>query len=148
LATLVPGSGLESPIAATSGDLYHGWPGVAWIMAKKPDFEAYARFREENAKNLLYYQVELCSILEKLRNVEDRDVALRGRNESDTDMKRHALDLIEIGEKEKKGQQESEIGENYDDDDDGDDAEMSHRIRGRKQWRTSSRMRRVLKEYS
>ncbi|KAH6615385.1 heterokaryon incompatibility protein-domain-containing protein [Boeremia exigua] len=36
-----------------------GWPRLAEVMSKVPEFAAFPRFRELNMKNLLYYQVEL-----------------------------------------------------------------------------------------
>jgi len=42
-------------------------------MEKNPEFEAFARFRELNVKNLLYYQVELDYVSDLLRREELRD---------------------------------------------------------------------------
>jgi hypothetical protein len=53
--------------------LDEGWPLLARLMEKNPDFEAFARFRELNVKNLLYYQVELEFLSNMLRRQELRD---------------------------------------------------------------------------
>jgi hypothetical protein len=50
--------------------LDEGWPLLARLMEKNPDFEAFARFRELNVKNLLYYQVELEFLSNMLRTQE------------------------------------------------------------------------------
>jgi hypothetical protein len=49
-------------------------------MAKHPDFEAFPRYKELYVKNLLYYQVELASIKERLEIFEksDRDLKTGG----------------------------------------------------------------------
>ncbi|KAI8623903.1 hypothetical protein F5Y19DRAFT_343177 [Xylariaceae sp. FL1651] len=49
-----------------------GWPLLAELMVKRPDFEAFSRFRELNVKNLLYYQVQLEQLRNSLRNMEER----------------------------------------------------------------------------
>jgi len=53
--------------------LDEGWPLLARLMEKNPEFEAFARFRELNVKNLLYYQVELDYVSDLLRREELRD---------------------------------------------------------------------------
>lgn len=54
----------------TSDDHVPGWPCIAKLMAVRPEFEAYSRFRELNVKNLLYYQVELTELREELKKLE------------------------------------------------------------------------------
>lgn len=50
-----------------------GWPLLAKLMTKEPDFEAFDRFEELNVKNLLYYQVELALIKRRLEKWERDD---------------------------------------------------------------------------
>jgi len=57
-----------------------GWPRLALLMAKTPDFAALPRFRDLNLKSLLYYQVELTMLRERLHKREYRDQ----RSSSDT----------------------------------------------------------------
>lgn len=54
----------------TSDDDVPGWPTIAKLMAVRPEFESYSRFRELNVKNLLYYQVELAELREELKELE------------------------------------------------------------------------------
>ena len=63
--------------------LDEGWPLLARLMDKNPEFEAFARFRELNVKNLLYYQVELDYVSDLLRREE-----LRDRKQAHMDAKR------------------------------------------------------------
>ncbi|KAK4224475.1 putative isoleucyl-tRNA synthetase [Podospora fimiseda] len=58
------------------GDAVEGWPLLAKLMTEKPDFEAFPRYPELNIKNLLYYQVELATIMADLERQEraDRDL--------------------------------------------------------------------------
>ncbi|KAF1962753.1 hypothetical protein CC80DRAFT_541911 [Byssothecium circinans] len=51
-----------------------GWPKLAQVMAKTPDFAAFPRFRELNVKSLLYYQVQLTVLQKELwkRECEDK----------------------------------------------------------------------------
>jgi hypothetical protein len=50
-----------------------GWPRMAMLLAKTPDFAAFSRFRDLNTKSLLYYQSELTRLREKLHKQEYRD---------------------------------------------------------------------------
>jgi mannose-6-phosphate isomerase class I len=50
-----------------------GWPLLAQLMAKRPDFEAFSRFRDLNVKNLLYYQVQLEMLRQDLKEQEQRE---------------------------------------------------------------------------
>jgi hypothetical protein len=54
-------------------DALPGWPQLAEVMAKTPDFAALPRFRDLNIKSLLYYQVELTKLRNKLRVQEYED---------------------------------------------------------------------------
>ncbi|KAJ4304772.1 hypothetical protein N0V90_000300 [Kalmusia sp. IMI 367209] len=56
-------------------DSIQGWPQLAQLMAKTPDFAAFPRFRDLNVKSLLYYQCELNSLQEKLHRLEYADKA-------------------------------------------------------------------------
>jgi hypothetical protein len=47
-------------------------------MAKTPDFAAFPRFRDLNIKSLLYYQVELTKLRDKLRVQEYEDSGKSG----------------------------------------------------------------------
>jgi hypothetical protein len=55
-----------------------GWPYVAGYMATTPEFQTFSRFRELNVKNLLYYQVEITQLSEKLQKQELRDWKKKG----------------------------------------------------------------------
>lgn len=50
-----------------------GWPRVALLMAKTPDFAAFSRFRDLNVKSLLYYQAQLTVLRKKLHEQEYDD---------------------------------------------------------------------------
>ena len=50
-----------------------GWPRVAMLMAKTPDFASFSRFRDLNIKSLLYYQAELTKLRAKLHEEEWQD---------------------------------------------------------------------------
>lgn len=52
-----------------------GWPQLAVLMAKTPDFAAFPRFRDLNIKSLLYYQVQLEQLRKKLHEQERKDAA-------------------------------------------------------------------------
>lgn len=65
--------------------LDRGWPLLARVMEKYPEFEAFARFRELHVKNLLYYQVELDYIREELEFQENLDWKLK-QNQGADDM--------------------------------------------------------------
>jgi hypothetical protein len=69
-------SGGPDVIGIMSGEepgLDEGWPLLARLMEKNPEFEGFTRFRELNVKNLLYYQVELDYVSNLLRREELRD---------------------------------------------------------------------------
>src|SRR5215469_14409631 len=59
-------------------DALPGWPQLAEVMAKTPDFAAFPRFRDLNVKSLLYYQVELTELRKKLRIQEYEDSGKSG----------------------------------------------------------------------
>jgi Family of unknown function (DUF6594) len=50
-----------------------GWPHVALLMSKTPDFAAFSRFRELNIKSLLYYQAQLTTLKAELHKQEYED---------------------------------------------------------------------------
>jgi hypothetical protein len=52
-----------------------GWPQLAVLMTKTPDFAAFPRFRDLNIKSLLYYQVQLEQLRKKLHEQESKDAA-------------------------------------------------------------------------
>ena len=54
-------------------DPIQGWPQVALLMAKNPDFAAFSRFKELNIKSLLYYQAQLALLKERLHELEYKD---------------------------------------------------------------------------
>ncbi|GAB1316088.1 hypothetical protein MFIFM68171_06298 [Madurella fahalii] len=54
-------------------DIPLGWPSLANKMAETPGYESFRRFRELNVKNLLYLQVEIVALEEKLRDIENED---------------------------------------------------------------------------
>jgi hypothetical protein len=54
-------------------DPVEGWPGVASLMAKTPDFAAFSRFRDLNIKSLLYYQAQLTNLKRNLHKQEYKD---------------------------------------------------------------------------
>jgi len=58
-----------------------GWPKVALMMAKTPDFAAFDRFRDINIKSLLYYQTQLTVLRKKLHKQEHKDHQLGDEEE-------------------------------------------------------------------
>lgn len=50
-----------------------GYPSVARVMGEYPELTIFRRFRELNAKNLLYLQAELVQLELRLHQVEIRD---------------------------------------------------------------------------
>ena len=54
-------------------DPVEGWPQVALLMAKTPDFAAFSRFRDLNIKSLLYYQAQLTTLRKDLHKREYAD---------------------------------------------------------------------------
>jgi hypothetical protein len=61
-------------------DALPGWPQLAEVMAKTPDFAAFPRFRDLNIKSLLYYQVELTILRDKLHHQEYKDSGESGES--------------------------------------------------------------------
>lgn len=57
------------------GDSIQGWPHLALVMAKTPDFAAFSRFRDLHVKSLLYYQAELTLYRKKIHEFEFNDAA-------------------------------------------------------------------------
>jgi hypothetical protein len=47
-----------------------GYPAIASIMAKYPDFAMFRRFRALNARSILYYQAELIQVEDDIREHE------------------------------------------------------------------------------
>jgi hypothetical protein len=68
---------------STKGDNIPGWPSVASYMAETSEFQAFSRFRELNVKNLLYYQVEIAYLEDKLRRQELKDWEKRRMSEEE-----------------------------------------------------------------
>lgn len=66
-------SPLERILENHQGDGVEGWPLLAKLMKETPDFEAFERFEELNIKNLLYYQIELARIKNRLEKRERTD---------------------------------------------------------------------------
>ena len=66
----------EYDAAENLDDPVEGWPRVALLMAKTPDFAAFSRFRDLNIKSLLYYQAQLTRLRRRLHEEEYKD--LRG----------------------------------------------------------------------
>jgi hypothetical protein len=60
-----PEEDLEHPV--------HGWPEVAKLIAKYPDFEAFPTFKDLQLKSLLYYQGELDYLRKELHKLEWQD---------------------------------------------------------------------------
>ena len=54
-------------------DPIQGWPQLALLMAKTPDFATFSRFRDLNIKSLLYYQAQLTVLRKKLHDLEYAD---------------------------------------------------------------------------
>ncbi|KAF2634167.1 hypothetical protein P280DRAFT_464076 [Massarina eburnea CBS 473.64] len=52
-----------------------GWPKLAQTMATTPEFAAFPRFRDLNAKSLLYYQCQLTNLQSKLHTLEYQDLS-------------------------------------------------------------------------
>lgn len=48
-----------------------GWPLLAEVMSKVPEFAAFSRYRDLNVKNLLYYQAQLANLRDKILQEED-----------------------------------------------------------------------------
>jgi hypothetical protein len=78
----------DSPYAQDTEDVEEdldvpvpGWPHVATLMAKTPDFASFSRFRDLNIKSLLYYQAELTKLRKKLHKQEWEDYR-RGDNKA------------------------------------------------------------------
>jgi len=92
-----PAKDLEHPL--------HGWPELARLIAKKPDFEAFQSFKDLNIKSLLYYQAELDQLREDLHRVEWGDYreghnfgkhvgSLLVRKDSEDKKERKQIDLV------------------------------------------------------
>ncbi|KAI3316516.1 hypothetical protein HD806DRAFT_517345 [Xylariaceae sp. AK1471] len=54
-------------------DRHEGWDLLAQVMVQRPDFQAFSRFQDLNVKNLLYYQIELETLREDLKEGVQRD---------------------------------------------------------------------------
>ena len=67
----------EDNVEENPDEPVEGWPRVALLMAKTPDFAAFSRFRDLNIKSLLYYQAQLTRLRLKLHKEEYKD--LRGK---------------------------------------------------------------------
>jgi len=73
-------------------EMNEGWPLLARLIEKQPEFEAFPRFRELNVKNLLYYQVELDYLGERLKDEEIRD-RYRGRDPEE-DFYKNPIEMV------------------------------------------------------
>jgi mannose-6-phosphate isomerase class I len=112
---------IRLPDRGEEEDVVSGWPKLARLMIATPEFESFCRFRELNVKTLLYYQVELAQLEQKLKKVEKRD---SGRRDSDEGKyAKFAVNMIPRN------------------DNPNDSATP-------KQWRLIKKIRKVLKEYS
>ncbi|KAI9773865.1 MAG: hypothetical protein M1840_006091 [Geoglossum simile] len=78
-ASLSSGSEEEYHVTKDLNNPVEGWPRVALLMAKTPDFAAFSRFRDLNVKSLLYYQAQLTNLRRKLHEMEYEDA--RGDDE-------------------------------------------------------------------
>ncbi|KAI9861065.1 MAG: hypothetical protein M1813_005494 [Trichoglossum hirsutum] len=67
------GSEEEYDIMKDPDNPAEGWPRVALLMAKTPDFAAFSRFRDLNVKSLLYYQAQLTNLRNRLHEKEYED---------------------------------------------------------------------------
>lgn len=65
--------GKGDPTAEELEKALHGWPAVAELISKHPEFEAFPAFRELNVKSLLYYKAELVELQEELHKCEWKD---------------------------------------------------------------------------
>ncbi|KAK4173748.1 putative isoleucyl-tRNA synthetase [Triangularia setosa] len=72
-AQIIPPSPSVPSFEAQQAPSVEGWPLVVKLMTAKPDFEAFSRFSDLNVKNLLYYQVELSVISNRLVEFERQD---------------------------------------------------------------------------
>ncbi|KAF1972000.1 hypothetical protein BU23DRAFT_364109, partial [Bimuria novae-zelandiae CBS 107.79] len=84
-------------------DSVQGWPQLAQLMAKTPDFAAFPRFRDLNVKSLLYYQCELNSLRRRLHELEYAD-KFDGKSYAE-----YADDLVNDGLKSEQYQTMKEI---------------------------------------
>ena len=71
--------GEEDNVDENPDEPIEGWPRVALLMAKTPDFAAFSRFRDLNVKSLLYYQAQLTTLRFQLHKAEYKDLR-RGEN--------------------------------------------------------------------
>ncbi|KAH8891763.1 hypothetical protein GQ53DRAFT_746258 [Thozetella sp. PMI_491] len=99
-------------------DRVEGWPRVANLMAQKPGIASFSRFLELNIQNLLYYQVELAYLENKLHQFESLDSMSRRGYES------NARKLVQCGERFPVGSEQ------------------------RQQWDLVCKIRTTLKEYN
>ncbi|KAE9364222.1 hypothetical protein N431DRAFT_421083 [Stipitochalara longipes BDJ] len=65
--------GDEDDYSEVPEDPVEGWPHVAQLMSKTPDFAAFSRFRDLNIKSLLYYQAQLTTLRKELHEQEYED---------------------------------------------------------------------------
>ena len=99
-APLSPTSSSSSPSSLSEGlsdvqeEPIQGWPKLALLMGKTPDFAAFPRFRDLNVKSLLYYQCQLTILRRKLHKLEHEDAA------AGNDWNEWADDLMEATESE------------------------------------------------
>ena len=101
-----------------------GWPELAKLIAKTPDFEAFEPFRDLHIKSILYYQAELILLREKIHQAEYED-SLLGEKNGVKHASNFAEDLQYLIESRNSGNPELH-----------------------KQWTLIEEMRKVLKKYS
>jgi hypothetical protein len=78
-----------------------GWPKLAVLMAKNPDFSAFSRFSDLNVKSLLYYQVQLTLLRKRLQDRESLDAASDERTKP-ADFASYVDFMIQAEDKEKE----------------------------------------------
>jgi hypothetical protein len=101
-----------------------GWPQLAWLMSKVPEFDSFEAFSDLHIKSILYYQAELVELRKELHKREWKD--FRSADSSDRgDTRRYASRIDCLLE-----------------------SRDSNSAKARRQWECIQRIRWVLKEYS
>jgi hypothetical protein len=73
-------SDAENDVTKDLTNPVEGWPRVALLMAKTPDFAAFSRFRDLNIKSLLYYQAQLTNLKKRLHELEYKDALSKDKS--------------------------------------------------------------------
>jgi len=110
-----------SNISKVNEGVVEGWPKLARFIAETPEFEAFPRFRELNVKTLLYYQVELALLEQRLKRTEKSDEKKKKSGQDENNYAKFANNMIPLNP---------------------DDPPKT------KQWTLVLRIREVLKQYS